>query len=480
MTAYLLIENPGICPSEGFTILGATTKKDSKNAKTIGMFGSGNKHSVATLLRNEISPIIFTDNLRLEFTTQNIEMSSDLATTEFKQVVVEYSGSKEGREKLGFVLDYGSRDWTTTDMALREFVSNAIDHTIIYNEKHNPGISPPWDGVRVEIVNESEISAKSGFTRIFIPVNMYVEQFFEDLGKWFLHFSEPESLNKTILPKNRIRRNIKTDCSAVIYRRGVRVREFENDTIPSLFDYNIQDLELDESRNADDWVCRMQCTRMIRDGSVKELSLLLLSFLHCNVKWEHKFDTYGLKKEYNDKLVVLEQRKKNWEHALLSVDKTAVFSKAHCSNFVKEKGHIPVILPDTWVSVLTDMGLRTSDTFLGKDEQEGRIIVEPTEDVVLLTKEIWQKIVGFNMHSNKDLPEIHCFHQNVTGSAVLFGYQRDNGIYMNCDISTGTCVDLYVTILEELCHYITNAHDGSRDFQIWMVKFGVKAGFGVS
>ena len=38
--------------------------------------------------------------------------------------------SRSSTEDLGFVLDYGKQDWTEVALALREFVSNAIDRSI--------------------------------------------------------------------------------------------------------------------------------------------------------------------------------------------------------------------------------------------------------------------------------------------------------------------------------------------------------------
>ena len=171
-------------------------------------------------------------------------MSDSQASKEFGRVVVKYGGtdpmtgaSRSSTEDLGFVLDYGKQDWNEVALALREFVSNAIDRSI--REKGD------WSGVKIEIVEESQVRAKKDHTRVFLPLNAEVLEFYNNLGKWFLHFSEPESLSKAILPKKN--RNLGDRKAAVIYRRGVRVREFESsDTRKALFDYNLNDLTIDE------------------------------------------------------------------------------------------------------------------------------------------------------------------------------------------------------------------------------------------
>jgi hypothetical protein len=170
--------------------------------------------------------------------------------------VVKYGGtdpitgaSRSSTEDLGFVLDYGKQDWGEVELALREFVSNAIDRSI--REWGD------WSGVKIEVVDEGQVRAKRNFTRVFIPMNAEVLEFFNSLGKWFLHFSEPEALNKAILPKRN--RNLGERKAAVIYRRGVRVREFESSDQESLFDYNLNDLTIDESRKASDWDVKHAC-----------------------------------------------------------------------------------------------------------------------------------------------------------------------------------------------------------------------------
>ena len=70
MTAYLKIENVGVCPPEGFSVLGVSLADTSKNVGVIGQFGSGSKNAVAVLLRNELSPVVFAGTLKLEFGTR--------------------------------------------------------------------------------------------------------------------------------------------------------------------------------------------------------------------------------------------------------------------------------------------------------------------------------------------------------------------------------------------------------------------------
>ena len=120
--------------------------------------------------------------------------------------------------------------------------------------------------------------ARRGYTRVFVSADHEeVVRFFAHLEKWFLHFSEPESITQAILAKKS--RNLAADChTAVIFRRGVRVREIEQYAAESLFDYNLNDLRVDESRNVDDYQCRNAATKAMANASPEVLANWMRSF----------------------------------------------------------------------------------------------------------------------------------------------------------------------------------------------------------
>src|SRR3984885_5561917 len=87
MPAYLKIENIGVCPPEGFTVLGVSLADTSNHEGVIGQFGSGNKHAVAVCLRNSIAPIVFAGTLKMEFSIRPQTVSDNQASKEFGRVV---------------------------------------------------------------------------------------------------------------------------------------------------------------------------------------------------------------------------------------------------------------------------------------------------------------------------------------------------------------------------------------------------------
>lgn len=512
MSAYLMIQNPGVAPSQAFTLLGASTKRGSDNTRTIGKFGSGNKHGVAVLLRQGLAPTVFAGNLRMEFDTRPEGVNDGLKSHEFKRVVVKYGGkdaegkSRSSVEDLGFVLEYGASDWLGVDLALREFVSNSLDRAeeqgeydfstkylegkgqdfierakVNYSAEHAEfaqalkdfrATAKPWENVKIEVVNESQVRAKAGFTRVFVPMNEEVFRFFDNLGKWFLHFSEPELLGQTILPK--ANRNIGDRKSAVIFRRGVRVREFESANTPSLFDYNLEQLQLDESRKVDDWHVQHYASTAIATASVETLQRLWQSFMDGGLYWEHSFAAYGLESSVH-KLEVRER----WGKAFEAVaGEQAVISVKDGGERAARKGYKVIVAPEPFVTAAEKYGVRTPSKVLSADERDGRELFDSTPDAEAAVDFAWDLVTRYGVANGRQRPVVKTFRKIMDAGSQDLGFYRDGVVYINQDIAThgslslgwhGLTQQLLVTALEEVAHHVTGATDNSRDFQDFML-----------
>ena len=475
MAAYLKIENIGTAPAEGFTVLGVSLADTSGNRGVIGQFGSGNKHGVAVLLRHELSPVVFAGPLKMEFFTKPQTVSDTQATKEFARVGVKYGGSdpitgasRSATEDLGFVLDYGKQDWDEVSLALREFVSNAIDRSI-----REIG---DWSGVKIEIVDESKVRAKSGYTRVFVPMNNDVLKFYNDLGKWFLHFSEPESLDKAILPKKN--RNLGDRKAAVIYRRGVRVREFESSDTESLFDYNLNDLTLDEARKASDWDVRHHAGRALAGADKSILAILFDRLINSTAPaWEFSFDTYSLS-SYSD------DSDQNWQDAFEQVaGDNAVLTQDGTVDQLERKGYKPVKAPEGIVSAASRFGVKNASSVLSADELSGREIVDASPDSTAAVDFVWDVIEAHGLTNGKDKPPVKGFTSILDAGVMLNGYYRDGTVYLNEDLG-GSASEfggraalsdrLLKVALEEVAHWTTGATDNSRDFQDYLLDLAVK------
>ena len=523
MAAFLKIENPGVAPAEAFTLLGASTKRGG-DERTIGQFGSGNKHGVAVLLRNDMAPIVFAGNLKMEFSTRPQIVDDGLRESNFNRVLVKFGGKDESgknrssTEDLGFVLEYGASDWGSVDLALREFVSNSLDRAkeqaeynfagnwlkkndiqavngrLSYDDQSKFDVamkefrkgSQFYKDVVVEIVNENQVRAKSGHTRVFVPLTAEVTEFYNNIGKWFLHFSEPESLDKTILPKRN--RNFNGRKAAVIYRRGVRVREFESSEVPSLFDYNLNDLQMDEARKVDDWRVRNAAGAALIDGGKEVIAKLMQTFLSEESYWEHEFDGYSLE-PWNDPLSKSEARAKVWAEAFDKIAGTeAVITNdgGGVDEILTRKGYKVVKAPKAFVKAAEKYGVRTADKVLSQDDRDGLEIVPATPDAQAACDYWWGVIERLNLTNGRQKPPVFSFHKSMDAGTVTNGFWREGKVYIGSHIAADSVAKggsvatlsqkLMAVALEELGHHVTGALDNSRDFQDWFINLCVKLG----
>ena len=501
--AYLKIENPGVAPEESFTLLGASTKRRGDNGAIIGTYGSGSKNGVAVCLRNNLPPTVFAGNLKLEFGTRKQGVNDGLQDHSFNRVFVKYGGKdKDGKnrsstEDLGFVLEYGANDWLSIDLALREFVSNALDRAVeedevlfiqeygrkvgpdvvsLINQKEGAAyddfkqavfdyrrVATGFEKVQVKVVDESQVRAKSGTTRVFIPLTDEVLSFYNNLGKWFLHFSEPHLLKHTILPK--ANRNLGRRQAAVIYRRGVRVREFEQSDIPSLYDYNLENLRLDEARKVDDWYVQYEAARALAGADEDTIARLWQSFLDRSEYWEHSFNLYGLEQGVQN-----EKQKETWVKAFERVvgDYGVVTTKAS-KEVAARKGFTVIEAPEAFVQAAEKHGVRTPSKVLSIDELEGREILDPTEDTLAALDFCWDLIERHGMANGREKPQAKTFRKIMNAEAQILGYYKNDTVFIHQDITTGDpeslSQQLLVTMLEECVHHCTGSGDLSRDFQ---------------
>ena len=484
MPAYLKIENVGVCPPEGFTVLGVSLADTSTHEGVIGTFGSGGKHAVAVCLRNDLAPIVFAGTLKMEFSTRPQTVSDNQASKEFGRVVVKFGGTdpmtganRSSTEDLGFVLDYGKHDWQEVDLALREFVSNAIDRSI--REKGD------WSGVKIEIVDDRQVRAKRDHTRVFVPMNADVLAFYNNLGKWFLHFSEPESLSKAILPKNN--RNLSERKAAVIYRKGVRVREFESSDQESLFDYNLNDLTIDESRKASDWDVRHHCGKALANADKPILAMLFDRLLNSDKGvWEFGFDTYSLQPCHHDNAEDELRKRQNWQDAFsLIAGEDAVLSGDGTADQLERKGYKAIKAPENLIRAAEQYGVQTPAKVLSADELSGRAVTEPTPDAQAAVDLVWDLLEEVGLTQEKAKPPVKCFSSILDGGVMLNGFYRDGTVFINSDLGGSGSVDagrnglsdrLVHVALEETVHYVTGATDNSRDFQNYLLDLAVKLG----
>ena len=460
----LLVQNKGESPVEAFVLLGASLSRS--NDGLIGQFGSGAKLAVVTLLRLGYKVVVYCGLTRLEFKLKTININDGIEEKQAQQVYVQYGGTSKKKQDLGWVLDFGAIDWQNVDMAIREFVANAIDRTI----KAGDTVADAHTNrdLIVDIVEDDQKKAQAGYTRIFIESDEKCQEYVDHLHHKFLHFSAGYDPDKHILPKLGDRRK------AQIYYRGVFVRELGSHP-DSISDYNFtgDQISIDESRNLDEYSVRGSIARLYRDASHDDVVKFLRAVDRGDDCLEPKLDSYYLKPdEWSSES---EQQKKTWQDAWATVhgDKIACSqSDGVVGEFARRKGFsLGVVAEPSAMEVIKSFGIPTTDNVLDGEERQGRTITAPTFEAIDAVKLVWSWIEAAELLDLEKcpMPKIKGFNEITNAESDCFGFVKpgDNTVYLRNDLGGDILLE---TALEEVSHAVTGSTDCSRDFQNFLMR----------
>jgi hypothetical protein len=184
---------------------------------------------------------------------------------------------------------------------------------------------------------------------------------------------------------------------------GVRVRGFETSDLESLFDYNLNDLSIDEARKASDWDVRHHCGQALAAAGKDELAALFERLRYSDKPvWEFTFDKYSLSPQWDTTYEAHERKKRNWQEAFDRVagEKGALTSKDKAGH-LQRKGYETVEAPDALVDAASQWGVRTPAKVLNPDEQMGYEIGEPTPDAQEAVDQVWALLEGVGLTRDK-------------------------------------------------------------------------------
>jgi hypothetical protein len=470
---FLLIENKGVADYQGFTVFGATSKRNSDNQNIIGTFGSGSKMAIGTLLRSHINPQIFCGLTKLTFYTKPMKIKSANGDSDHKQVCVQFKGQLDGaqinrQEDLSFVLDYGTHDWTDISLAMREFVSNAIDGQI--------DSTGDFKGVNIQVVDESKVRAKDGYTRVYVPLESSVQKFFDEIGKWFLHFSEPDIVRENTEVLQKRGRNRTDTERAVIYRRGVYVREFMASDEKSLFDYNL-DIQLNEARTFDDWAAKHAVAKALRSSGKDVLSQVFAAIVNGKDVWELTLDECSLiPYEWEETEEDIKTRQEAWAGAAeLVLGERGAFCESQklVIDMVSRKGFTPVsVSSSAWLNAAKKNGCRTADSILTSDDKAGRTFLVATEAATKARDLVWEELGKLGFLFGKEKPGVGTFVEPIECESQTCGLYRPENktVYLNKEYAENLDEKAVYIMVEECVHHLSGASDFSRDFQTLLVQ----------
>jgi len=434
----LMIENKGVAPQEAFTLLGMSTARHSDVEGIIGQFGSGSKHAINVLLRRGLNIRVYCGLDRLVFGTERDTVDGNPVT----HVTVTVNNRKPKR--LGWVLEFGAMDWTEVRMGLREFISNAIDRTLA-----NEG-----DVQDVNIGMTETVKARSGYTRVFISESDDVRDFVLTLNNQFLHFEDRQ--HESIIAKS-----CPSPCR--IYREGVFVCEVGN----SLCDYNFKkgELEIDESRNASEYIVRAAICRLYRRANRDDIARVVRSIADGESNTvEANLDPYYLT-GYGTPSEQVDEWKAAWKEVAGDAVLCHTSTRESLKTFATRKGYDTVsISSQAWHDALRHYDVPSIGDILDSSEKAGRVVTKagPVAEKAVAT--VWGWLEDAQMTKGKEMPQVAGFYEVMDAESECLGYYVQGGdtVYLRNDQGGES---LLQTALEEVTHYVTGSLDASRDIQ---------------
>lgn len=210
---YLLIQNQGLIDPFDLVMMGGSTKREDETK--IGFFGSGNKYAIATLLRFKIPFRIFTGTDEIEVHTEQVTRRN----VTFDKIYLMFKGE---RIDTSLTVQMGPQ-WEPW-FSIREVYCNAVD-----------------EGAHHVIPMISDISGSEDCTRFYIGITPEIEPV---ISNWDRYFSSDRIDLYEDLGKVKV--FFRRENGLRIYRKGILVHE--DMEIHSLFDYDINDVSINENR----------------------------------------------------------------------------------------------------------------------------------------------------------------------------------------------------------------------------------------
>ena len=432
---YLKISSVGLMEQEALSLIGASTKRGD-NSK-VGMFGSGLKYSIATMIRQEIDFKIFSGTTEYKITTEPVEFGKKT----FNQILI-------NGDKTSLTDSMGTEDWNGAWPFIREIYSNALDE----------------GSASISVVEE--ITPVAGETIFFIPVNTSIEEVVNNFENYFVTASKHLYSDGK---GNYIHSGVGFEK---VYRKGITV--YESKRSKALFSYDLANLEINESRVLKySWRYKDNVARLI-EGCTD--SSIIVQF-------------YGAISGGNKGLV---------EHECILSEYEEINASKEMKEFISDNKFVPVeiefmldaedragrlslplkalkrflkIVPTADISGMSTMG--------GDGESDGMYIIK-TPSTYFLTK-INDAVTMLNktMYGERlTFPIKTCAFK----ADNVLGRFHNNTILLSTKLDTEPVEMIATIIIEEQEHGTTGFNDRTRNFQTHLFKllFGAYAETGMT
>lgn len=372
MSKWVLIQNAGEIDPRAFSLLGISVKEIDD---PIGMFGSGLNYSVALAAREGVEVVVFSGTKRIEFC----------------QIPTEFRGRRTQRIDVlvedeviptSITTDFGKHDWNDHWLILREFFANAAD-----------------EGSHVLRLADEDPVGEPGCSRVFIQITPRLRQVVDNLEYYIRSTGLIEETGT-----GRIYSRLGEKCR--IYKQGIFVTELP---VSSLYDYDLFDLNLTESRTATVSDIRWAIAELLATCSLERR----VEFIKAVTNTQEKLIERDLYYHDWNKSVV-----QKWREAFDEAfpDGMLCFNPSeNVAQSVKASGRTPVRLPDKLSEMLAKDGIPSEDAlgYAAKSDLALEPLTEYRRGLAKQAKTVLQEIFGL------DIMEV-MFFSNTNHPPLLF------------------------------------------------------------
>lgn len=427
--------------------LGYSTKRNDPN--TIGQFGSGIKFAPIAAIRNGMKWFFSGSDNNGEYVLEYIVQNEDGIDC----IAYKYG---DHIKSSSFTLEAGSLSWSDSFQIYREPVANAMDSA--GDDKNSWGI---------DIVDEQDIRTYPGEFCVFITATPELMKIHNDFDKYFL-------LNRNLVVGhnylNRVELYEKIDSAFRVYCHGVLVH-CDND-IKSLYDYNINSIELNEERNIKSlWDLEIKITSCIASMSDSDVICNLI-----NVGTSSDADSYFEFTKINVNMLSYSMNSPSWVDAFEDIygDNCVLYDQIgagmSADSHLKLLGYKPVFIGnDTMYTLLSSAGVKVYTSTVNEQVHydidydisnypklaEAIEIASQFENGVSCVRSrigVWQSddISVYGKTINMDKP--------VDERIIIINKDHING---------ANTADLVATIIHEYDHLSTGYRDGNNEGRIF-------------
>lgn len=440
--SHILIQNKGELPLWGMRLMGLSDKDESQ----IGRFGTGLKESIALLSRMGLIDkfAIFSGTLRIGFSVQEMDGQQEICFTLSEDRGRFTAGTWHG---LSIHPNLGKADWDDPWMLFREIICNALDEGGKDDLYHD--------------VISTEPEGKPGATRVYVPVTLEILEAYSTIYRKLLPLGKYEVAHSVVGYGKAIKK--RSESNLQIFHRGVWIQEkMKNE---SLFDYEIDNIKLNESRSADWYGVNNSVGVLVANYNVEQAKELLVAVL-----MERK-DIFEREMLQHASYYV-DSKQTTWSNAFYTLyGENAVITDD--SKFYYEQlsrlGKNPVIVTHSGLSALLKAaGVPTAASVLTREQQEWEETGEPTTETRTLFDKVWSLFERAELTRGVEKPNLKMFRERPGKSEVCFGAYYSGVCYVN-EACVGSEHERWACI-EEIAHHISRANDRSEELQHFLVE----------